>query len=878
MSDDLDEKDDEKGEIMGFDDPNDADVEDTADGGAIVKLDESPKRGDSSHYENLADTLSYPDLNRIATDLIELVNRDKEARAKRDKQYEEGIRRTGMGDDAPGGASFEGASKVVHPLLTEVCVDFSSRVVKELCPPNGPAKSKIVGDMTKDRVAKAQRKSDFMNWQLTVQQPNFRAEMEQLFTQVPLGGGQYLKVGWTEKRNRPSFLFVPIDDMFLPYAATNFYTSQRKTHRQYITKLEYQQRVASGMYADVDVITPSMVPDPSKAAQANDKIEGRDSNAYNEDGLREVYEVYVTMDLEGDDLTEDPAPYIISVDITSSKVLSIYRNWDEDDETCEELEWITEWPFVPWRGAYPIGIVHMIGGLSAAATGSLRALLDSAHIQNSTSMVKLKGGTRGGQSLTMEPTEIKEIEGGINVDDIRKLAMPLPFNPPSPTLFQLLSFVVDAAKGVVQTTMEDVADSNTEMPVGTTLARIEQGMVVYSAIHARLHNAMQRTLTILHRLNGMYLDDKKETEEAGSLLASRADFNGPMDVVPVSDPNIFSEAQRFAQVQAVAQRAQLKPELYKAVEVEKLILRTLKVPGGADELLNPSVTPEEENAVAENVKATLGRPIVAFPQQDHVAHLKNHLSFAMSPIFGSSQLLAPKALPILIPHMAEHIALWYAAEVMQTGSDVTAESLSDLIANAKSTDEKKALDQMVAEASLDVVKAAPQAFDQMMPAIAALIQKMQQVMPQPPMDPAVKVAADDVAMRGQLGQAKNQLDQAKLADADKERAFELERDQIKEHAADERAIVAATALMESKGVDGATAKSDSLLEFAAAVHQVETQAQVDMHGNVLDAAAQMHGATTGAAADQAVAQTGADADKAVAATQAAAQPAPGGGE
>lgn len=865
MADDL-EEDDEKGEIMGFDDPNDSDVTDTDDGGAIVKLDDSPKRGDSTFYENLCDNLSYPELNRLATDLVELIGRDKEARAKRDKQYEEGIRRTGMGDDAPGGASFEGASKVVHPLLTEVCVDFSSRVIKELCPPDGPVKSKIVGDMTKDRVAKAARKSDFMNWQLTVQAPNFRAEMEQLFTQVPLGGAQYLKVSWNEKRNRPGFLFIPIDDMFLPYAATNFYTSQRKTHRQYLTKLEYQQRVTDGMYCDVDVITPSMVPDPSKAAQANDKIEGRDSNAYNEDGLREIYEVYVTMELDGDDLADGPAPYIVSIDTTSTKTLSIYRNWDEDDHTQETLEWIVEFPFVPWRGAYPIGIIHMIGGLSAAATGSLRALMDSAHIANSTGMLKLKGGTRGGQSLTMEPTEIKEIEGGLNVDDIRKLAMPLPFNPPSPTLFQLLGFVVDAAKGVVQTTMEDVSDSNTEMPVGTAMARIEQGQVVFSAIHARLHNAMQRMLTILNRLNGMYLDDKEETQEAGSLLASRSDFNGPMDVVPVSDPNIFSEAQRFAQVQAVAQRAQLKPELYNARNVEELVLTTLKIPSGKN-LLNPSVTPEEENAVAENVKATLGRPIVAFPQQDHVAHLKTHLAYMMSPALGSSQLLAPSVLPVLIPHIKEHIALWYAAEVMATGSDVTDESLSDLIEHAKSAEDKKALDQMVAEASLDVVASAPTAFGNMPAAIGQAIALMQKVMPQPPMDPAVKVAADDVAMRGAANQEKNQLDQAKLADADKERAFELERDKLKEEHADERAILSATALMESKGVDSATAKQDALLEFAAGVHEVQTQAQVAMHGAVTDAAAQ-----------QGVAQTGADADKAVAQTQAAAQPPPGGSQ
>ena len=258
----------------------------------------------------------------------------------------------------------------------------------------------------------------------------------------------------------------------------------------------------------------------------------------------------------------EPAPYIITIDKLSRKVLSVYRNWDELDESKEELQWFVEFPFVPWRGAYPIGLPHMIGGISAAATGALRALLDSAHISNSQTMLKLKGGTRGGQTLEIQPTQVLEIEGGLNVDDVRKLAMPLPYNPPSAVLLQLLGVLVDAGKGVVRTTLEDLADSNSNTPVGTTLARIEQGMTVFSAIHGRLHDAMGRMLRILHRLNGMYLDDENIEAELGEELATRADFDGPMDVVPVSDPNIFSEAQRYAQVQAVAQRAAALPQLY----------------------------------------------------------------------------------------------------------------------------------------------------------------------------------------------------------------------------------------------------------------------------------------------------------------------------
>ena len=242
-------------------------VQDTDDGGAIVTIDEDPKKGDSEFLTNLAEELDEGDLNDIATTFLDLIERDREARKKRDEQYEEGIRRTGLGDDAPGGAQFQGASRVVHPMLTEVCVDFSSRAIKELFPPDGPAKMQIPGTATKDRADKAHRKATFMNWQLTTQSKEFRGELEQLLTQVPLGGAQYMKLSWDNKRNRPGFLFVAIDDIYLPFAATNFYSAQRKTYVEYITELQYQQRVDSGMYREVDLRSTGQAPEGSKAEQ-----------------------------------------------------------------------------------------------------------------------------------------------------------------------------------------------------------------------------------------------------------------------------------------------------------------------------------------------------------------------------------------------------------------------------------------------------------------------------------------------------------------------------------------------------------------------------------------------------------------------------------
>ena len=741
-------------------------VEDTEDGGAIVTLeeDETEQAKSPDFYKNLAEEMPEPDLDKLATQFLELVDRDREARKKRDEQYEEGLRRTGLGNDAPGGAQFQGASKVVHPMMTEACVDFAARAMKELMPASGPAKDFIPGEITVKKARKAHRKTQFMNWQLTVQAPEFRAELEQLLTQVPLGGAQYLKLSWDESRNRPGFLFVAIDDLYLPFAATNFYSAQRRTHVQYLTQLDYKQRVRSGMYRDVDVVPASAEPDFSEAGKANDKIEGRSDTSYNEDGLRTVYEIYAIASLEGrdadDDMDVEPAPYIITIDKLSRKVLSVYRNWDELDESKEELQWFVEFPFVPWRGAYPIGLPHMIGGISAAATGALRALLDSAHISNSQTMLKLKGGTRGGQTLEIQPTQVLEIEGGLNVDDVRKLAMPLPYNPPSAVLLSLLGVLVDAGKGVVRTTLEDLADSNSNTPVGTTLARIEQGMTVFSAIHGRLHDAMGRMLRILHRLNGMYLDDENIEAELGEELATRADFDGPMDVVPVSDPNIFSEAQRYAQVQAVAQRAAALPQLYNLRKVEERILDTLKVPNAKD-LLAPAIEPKEQNAVNENVKATMGKPIVAFPEQDHIAHLKTHLNYMMNPALGMNALIAPAYLPVMMNHLKEHIALWYAASVFELGNETAGEDIGELLKQNKTPDDKRAFDRMLAEASQIVSKEATGVFQALPPIIQKAQQIMQQLAPQP-VDPAAQAVMAEIQQRTQAAQQKAQIEGQKL--------------------------------------------------------------------------------------------------------------------
>lgn len=817
MADNDDTMEEQLGEMMPVE-HDDEDVKDTEDGGAMVKISHAPLPGESEFYANLAETMSEGELAIIGADLCELVEKDKEARKRRDEQYEEGIRRTGLGDDAPGGASFTGASKVVHPMLTEACVDFSARVMKEIFPPTGPARQDIVGNMTKDKYQKSERITRFLNWQMTKQMPEFRAELEQMSTQMPLSGVQYLKLTWDSKRKRPLPVFVSSDDILLPFAATNFYTAERKTHVQYITKLEYGQRVKSGMYRDITLTPEPHTPEVSKSETANDKIEGRKSDAYNTDGLRTVFEIAVYYDVE--DNTDGPAPYIISVDKSTQKVLSIYRNWEEEDELMDEMTWIIEFPFVPWRGAYPIGLTHMIGSLSAAATGALRALLDAAHINNFPGLLKLKGGS-GGQTDRIDPTEVHEIEGSFGQDDIRKVMMPMPFNPPSSVLFQLMGFLVDAGKGVVRTTFEDLADTNANTPVGTTLARMEQGMTVFSAIHMRVHDAMGRLLQVLYRINRFYMDEQEIYDDAGELLAYRKDFEGPMNVVPVSDPNIYSDTQRFAQVQTIVQRSDTHPGLYNAREVEKMLLKQLKVPDG-ESLLMPQPEVQEMNAVNENVAASMSKPVAAFPDQDHLAHIQVHLDFLTSPVLGASRVAAPTAIPILLDHLREHMVLWYVSRMVDVASEAAGQPIEKLLVKA-STEEKKAFDQVMAAASQSVVKEVNASLQALPPIIEQAVQLLQSMAPPNMDDPKAEIAKQEVARKQAADQANMAVKQAEMADKQQEREVllaieqqrqqaELAREQMRQQAEDARNNVDNQTRIFTNAEDNQTAKQLASLE------------------------------------------------------------------
>lgn len=713
------------------------------DGSIEIQMPQDEVAEEGGFYENLAETLSDDVLNELSGDLEEAIAKDREARSKRDKQYEDGLRRTGMGDDAPGGATFQGASKVVHPVMAEGCIDFASRAIKELIPPQGPVKTRINASADIQTLERAKRKRNFLNWQLANQIIEYRPEKERLLTQLPLGGSQYEKYWYDEAMGRIRMEFVPVDKVFLPFAASSFDSAQRATQEQNITRQEFETRIRTGFYRDiVNLEITDDLPEETAAEKANDKIEGiDDSGYYDEDGLRTVYEIALWRDFEGEGLR----PYVVSMDDATGEILAIYRNWDENDERATKEDYWVENVFIPWRGAYGVGLPHLIGGISAALTGGIRALLDSAHINNAPTMLKLKSGRVVGQNTTVDITQVTEIEGPAGISSIKDIAMPMPFNPPSNVLFQLVQYLEQTAKGMISTSEDKLADVGDRTPVGTTMALIEQGSPIYSSIHARLHESQRKALKIICRLNYKYPDE----EAFARFGVTREDFADNDDIEPVSDPNIFSEAQRYAQLQETYKVRQLFPQLkWNDEELARRALELLRV-DGSDAILQKTPEPQKIDIVTENEHLTKGEPVKAFEDQDHVAHMTGHLMFALSPI---GQMFGP--MPLLngaVGHAKEHLMMYYQQHAN------AASKAAEAMQMAQGDEAQARTSQMMFQSMLQELQP-----------VLQMIQQAQQMIPppQPQLDPQSQVALQlgqaEIQRKGQMDQAQLQLKQAEM--------------------------------------------------------------------------------------------------------------------
>jgi len=485
-----------------------------------------------------------------------------------------------------------------------------------------------------------------------------------------------------------------------------------------------------------------MEPEPTAAGAASDKVEGREATGYNEDGLRVIFEVQVARKLDDDRFSEGAlAPYIVHIDDDSQEVLAVYRNWDERDALRRKLAWWVEDKFIPWRGAYGIGLLHLIGSLAGSATGALRALLDSAHVNNNPAALKLKGGRGAGQNLSLLQAGLTEIDSG-GTDDIRKAVMAMPFNPPSMVLFQLLEWITNQAKGVVATAEEKIADASNQMPVGTALALIEQGSQVFSSIHSRLHDAQRRALRIVCRL----VRDNYPDEALAKEGLTRQDFADESDIEPVSDPHIFSEAQRFAQLQEELKLAGMTPELnWNRRALARRGLELMRV-DNVDDVLPKEPDPITSDPVQENQAVLLGAQLRAAPQQDHPAHIGAHFKLLANPLVMT--MFDPQILAVLLQHIKQHFAMHYGTLAQQAAQ----QALQMVVEAGKPISP----DGMAAAASNKALDAASQEMAQFAQMLKAVQDQIKEKLPPEPMDPgtaAFKAAMAEVERKSALDKA-----------------------------------------------------------------------------------------------------------------------------
>jgi hypothetical protein len=687
-------------------------------------------------------------------------------------------------------------------------------------------RSKIDGTSNDEKIEKAQRKTDFFNQQLTGPVKQYRPELERLLTQLPVGGSQYMKIYWNAGKKSPNVEFVPIDDLILPMEARNFYDLQRKFHRMRISKFEFDRRIESGMYIDIDA-PPGYAAsiERTKSQQEIDKIEGKRDDQIQDSDERIVYEGCVYDSLSSDKLIggdgkgdSKAVPYIITIDDDTRKILSVYRNWDEDDDCCEELDYIVDFNFIPWRGVYGLSLYQCLAGVPDALTGALRALMDSALIANLQGGLKLKGNPSG-ESLSVSPTEITEVDS-MGQDDVRKIYMPIPFNQPSPMLFQLLGFLTQAGKGVVGTAEEKIADAGNNMAVGTALALIEQGAKVFSSIHARLHDSQRRCLEILHRL---YRDHLPEGEtKFGSDqndYVTPEDFEGKMDVHPVSDPNIFSETQRFAQIQfvmdSVTRTAAVVPGVVSLFDLRDLYARAFelaKIPNY--ETFLPKIPKAEIcNPADENVAMVMGKPVKAYQGQNHEAHIQVHLDFAQNPLFGANPIIQGKFLAAGMNHLMDHLLVWYE-EMMKMAASDGKPKLVDW-----DNDPDGAIE--MAKATKVVDAAAQVAFGKIPAMIAQGIAQLKAQMGQPPQDPMVAVEQQRIQGEHQIAQGQLSLAQQK-AQADAQ--GKLGALQAKMHAAQIDYQLA----MQKAGLDSQTQLQSASMAADTQIHTAGIAADTQM--------------------------------------------------
>ena len=730
------------------------------------------------HNANLAEVLDEKLLNELSSELRGQYEEDLESRDEWKEGYVKGLDLLGIKYEERT-EPFDGASGVTHPLIAESVTQFQAQSYKELLPSGGPVKINIMGNRTLEREAQAARVREFMNYQITEVMEDYDTDTDQMLFYLPLAGSTFKKIYYDQTRGTAVSKFVPAEDLVVPYQASDINTVSRLTHVLKMDENTIRKMQVAGIYRDVEISASD--DDQDVVQEKKDELEGA-SKGYS-DEVFSVLEMHVNLDLEGfEDMGRDgqptgiKLPYIVTLDQGSGEILSITRNFEQNDPLKRKIQYFVHYKFLPGLGFYGFGLIHMIGGLGRAATSILRQLIDAGTLSNLPAGFKARGIRIRNDDEPLAPGEFRDIDapGG----DLRNSIVPLPFKEPSGTLSNLLAALIEAGRRFVSIADQKLGESSGDMPVGTTVAMLERGMKVMSAIHKRLHYAQKTEFRLLAKIFGENLPQQYPYEIAGAeQQIYAADFDGRVDVLPVSDPNIFSMAQRVALAQTQLQIAQSNPDIHNLPAAYRRLYQALEVQN-IDEILPPKKEPMPMDPSIENARALQGEVVVAFPQQNHDQHIANHILFMKTPIVATS----PNVMAILYAHILEHISL--KSNAIAQGEAQQAVQMQ-LLAQQGAVDPASVPPPITPEIVASRVAELEAQFT------AEFIQQM--APPEGQEDPLVTIRKQELAIRAAEAQRSAEVDQQKLGlEAQKlqqRAATDAARLETQEEIAEERNVV-----------------------------------------------------------------------------------------
>ena len=668
------------------------------DGGIIVNFDQSTEIEEEvsaeEWYSNIAENIHEEDLTFIANEVLDTFQADKDSRGDWESMFERGFDLLGLKlEDAS--EPFEGACTAVHPLLIESAVKFQAKASQELFPSGGPVKSQILGTQSVQKQEQANRVQNFMNYQLTEQMPEYFDEMERMLFHLPLIGSAFKKVYYDANLKRPVAEFIPIDQFYVSYNASDLRKADRYTHIIYKNPIDMYKDLESGIYSNIE-LPEATNPNPSSFATKMDTILGL-SPTSDSDPQYVLLEQHVQLDIPDSETEEGQfAPYIVTVEEQSRQILSIRRNYEPNDPNKEKRIHFVHYRFVPGFGFYGLGLIHFLGNLTMTATAAMRNLVDAGQFSNLPGGFKAKGVRMVGDNEPIAPGEFKEVEAtGI---DLSKAIIPLPYKEPSSTLYNMLQFVTTAGQKFADSTEQIVSDAASYGPVGTTMALIEASSKFFSGIHKRLHKAQRNEFKIIAQIDYDYLPVEYPYDVPNeSRTIFKKDFDGAVDVVPVSDPNIPSNAHRMMLANMALQMAQQSPPgMFNLEALNRTILNAANMPN-MEEILPPEPKPQPMDPVSDITAATKGLPIAAFPGQNHDAHIQVKMAYLQDPMNGANPIMQ-RLRPVLEANVQEHSIMKYQEQM----SGVTAVMVEQL---PQAQNNPTAIEAVMAAAAQDVLNA-----------------------------------------------------------------------------------------------------------------------------------------------------------------------------